>query len=159
MRARTTSQIDWWHARLTDVSLGGHASGCRLISWYWFSMMQSHRDVVVRVLVWGFVVVPGFVCMHPCRWWSFHRGCRNKWSGSRTRFPRSTFSLCEGIRWEFFSRRFLWVLLQYLSVRQFLHQLWCVHDLGRIQSLGGPSDVFYLLLEKFLHNVFEHPES
>jgi len=33
MRARTTSQIDWWHARLTDVSLGGHALGCQSISW------------------------------------------------------------------------------------------------------------------------------
>jgi len=34
MRARTTSQIDWWHARLTDVSLGGHApsSGLHLLS-------------------------------------------------------------------------------------------------------------------------------
>jgi len=34
MRARTTSQIDWWHARLTDVSLGGHSpsSGLHLLS-------------------------------------------------------------------------------------------------------------------------------
>jgi len=34
MRARTTSQIDWWHARLTIVSLGGHApsSGFYLIA-------------------------------------------------------------------------------------------------------------------------------
>jgi hypothetical protein len=29
MRARTTSQIDWWHARLTNVSLGGHAQARR----------------------------------------------------------------------------------------------------------------------------------
>jgi len=34
MRARTTSQIDWWHARLTIVSLGGHApsSGFYLVA-------------------------------------------------------------------------------------------------------------------------------
>jgi hypothetical protein len=32
MRARTTSQIDWWHARLTVVSLDGHDPGCQSIS-------------------------------------------------------------------------------------------------------------------------------
>ena len=53
MRARTTSQIDWWHAQLTDVSLDGHAPGCQSLSLLALSFlrMQNHREVVVRVLV------------------------------------------------------------------------------------------------------------
>jgi hypothetical protein len=51
MRARTTSHIDWWHARLTVVSLGGHASGFQSISSYRFSRTQNHQDGVDLVLV------------------------------------------------------------------------------------------------------------
>ncbi len=66
MRARTTSQVDWWHARLTVVSLGGHASGFSSISKECFFRMQNHRGVVAQVVVLVSVVVLGSVYMHPC---------------------------------------------------------------------------------------------
>ena len=114
--ARTTSQIDWWHARLTLLASAVTLHMVRFNSQYWSSGTQNHRDVIDLVWKSGFLVIPGFAHTHPYRWWFFHRGYRKRLLGSRTHFPKSRFSLCGGTPSEVFSQKFLWELLQHPQV-------------------------------------------
>jgi len=68
MRARTTSQIDWSHARLTVVSLGGHASGFSSISQECFFLGCKIIEVYLSRLLFrfpGLSLVP-YICIHIC---------------------------------------------------------------------------------------------